>query len=712
MPVANQKNNLSRRKFLATTGGFTLSFIITGFISGRNKEPKDQNVQEISAWVSVGPDGKVTIFSPAAEMGQGSMTALAVLIAEEMDADWQDVVVEHSPIEPEIYGLQWGGKLGGPMITVGSRTVRGYYKSLRHAGAQVRYVMKRLAANLHQVDFNELSTSPSKVMHRTSGRSWTYGSLSQQEIDFEIPEIPEAKWKKPEEFRLIGRSVNRVDVADKSNGKAIFAMDVQLPDMVYASMWRTPVNGMRPEIRNEKDILAIDGVLDLVLLDHGIAVVANHWQTAELAKKQMQINWNGHTQALGYDSEKAVESYEQLATGGEVGKILVSKGEMPDEYAHHAVYKNDFAYHAQMEPLNAVVSLSSNGESAEVWVGSQSTDGARKTAARTLGIPFEQVTLRPCFLGGGFGRRSMSDYVEEACIIAKKVRKPVKLIWSREDDVRYGAFRPMSVQSLSATLDREGRIVAWQHIIAGTGDGLMTSGIKIPYYHIPNQHIEVRNVDQGIRTKHWRAVGHGPNKFAIETFLDEICLATGMDPFEMRLQLLQNSPREKAVVQKVAQMSDWGSTPPKGRARGMAFAERSGTLAAGVAEISLTDFEIKVHHFWCAIDAGVVVHRDNTIAQLEGGIIFGLSSVLKERITFQEGKVQQSNFHDYPLLRLSEAPESIDIEIIDSQEDPMGIGEASLPVVGGAIANAFLALTGKAIRHMPFTKSRVKACLT
>ena len=692
-------------------------FTIPGFLSQTKVDPRTasdlSNGQSINAWVQIDTTGRIRIYSPAAEMGQGSMTALAIIIAEEMDADWNQVDIEHSPIEPSIYGLQWNGNLGGPMITVGSRTVRGYYKNLRHAGAQVRYSLIKAVADHQQIDVKELSTGPSVVTHPKSGQSWSYAEVAGLPMPTDIPDIPESAWKDPSEFRLIGKQIARADIPDKVDGTAVFAMDIQLPDMVYASMQRSPIHGETPKLLNGSEIEAMPGVLKIVHLDHGIAVIANSYEEAVTAKKALDITWSEDGKAQNYDSIKAYDHYSDLTKQAVGGQVLHEQGVAPeiDETSFARVYKNDFAYHAQMEPLNAVVSVDPDGHRAEAWVGSQSTDGARKTVARALGLEVDRVVLHPCFLGGGFGRRSMSDFVEETALLAKEIRRPVKLIWSREDDIQYGAFRPISVQRIAAKM-HEGHISSWDHHIAGTGGGLMTSGIEIPYYDIPNQRITRHNVEEGVRTKHWRSVGHGPNKFAIESFIDELCVAHNQDPLEVRRRLLAKSPRELHVLNVAADMCQWSSPPSAGRARGIAFGERSGALVAGVAEISLQRNRIKVHHFWCAMDAGVVVHRNNAEAQLEGGIIFGLSSLLKEQITFKEGRVVQSNFHNYQLLRMSEAPENIEISIIDSNEAPMGIGEASLPVVGGAVANAFLALTGKAIRHMPFTPDRVKEALS
>lgn len=713
------KTAISRRRFLGAAGSITFVVVAGAFIPKALTREDSEGLTEdsnITAWVRIDKTGRITILNPAAEMGQGSMTALAVIIAEEMDADWADVHIEHSPIEPSIYGLQWGGKLGGPMITVGSRTIRGYYEALRHAGAQVRHALMQMAAQKWTVPADELRTEPSKVIHKASGRQMSYGEIAALgKVPAEIPEIPKEKWKKPEEFRLIGVDVPRFDIPGKVDGSAQFSMDIHVPGMVYGAVSHAPVNGSKPELLNEREVRETDGLIDIVRMDHAVGVVAETFEQALKAKKMMQIRWSEGALAEGYDSVEAFAQYRKMAgNDGPKGSVVAQSGDIGQalksaQKTYDIEYLNDFAYHAQMEPLNAVVSVAPDGKSAEAWVGSQAPDSARRAIAETLKIEFSQVNLHPCYLGGGFGRRSLTDYVEDATLLSNQVRRPVKMIWTREDDVQYGAFRPSFLHRMRAGVDKEGNLTAWNHCIAGTGRGLLDSGAHSDCYTIPNLHIEVRQIEQGLRTKHWRAVAHGPNKYAIEAFIDEIALDLGVDPYEYRRRLMKNHPRELKVLDEAARMADWGSPEKEGRARGIAFCERSGSYAAAVAEVSVNreSGQIRVHRVWASLDAGVVVQPANAVAQMEGGIVMGISSVLHESITFRHGKVRQSNFHDYPLLRMADAPESIEISLIPSQEPPAGIGEASLPLMGGAIANAFLKLTGKALRHMPFTGGRV-----
>ena len=349
------------------------------------------------------------------------------------------------------------------------------------------------------------------------------------------------------------------------------------------------------------------------------------------------------------------------------------------------------------------------GDRVEVWEGTQAPDVSRGRIAKTLGFKPEQVTLHQCYLGGGFGRRTLGDYAAEAALIAREARRPVKLVWTRDEDIAYGMFRPQSFQWLEAALDADGKVNGWQHCVVGDGGVLLATGIRIPYYQIPNQHIESRGVPHGVRVKHWRAVGHVFNVFAIESFVDEMAVAQNMDPVDFRFQRMSISPRARAVFEKAVEMSDWKAARPAGRAIGISISERSGSLGAGVAEISLdrATGRIRVHKAWVAVDGGIVVQPEAARANVESGIIYGLSSVLHERVTLKAGVVEQSNFHDYHVERMSDTPEEMHVAFVDRDAAPSGLGEIGNPWVAGAVANAFFRLTGKRLRHMPFTPARV-----
>ncbi len=714
---------LSRRKFLYTAGGLTFlastAMIVPSFLEEDEDEEGSERrgeARQISVWVHLGEDGQITIYNPASEMGQGSMTAVPVILAEEMDADWSQVRIEHAPIEPEIYGAGWDGSPGGTMITVGSRTVRSYYNYMRQSGAQARYVLLSNVARKWKVPLEELETEPSMVIHAKSKRKISYGEIARfAKSPDTLPEIPASQLKDPSQFRLIGKVMPRFDIPAKVDGSAPYSMDIQVPNMVFGLISRSPVHGAKPTLQNEPEIRQMPGVLEVVSLDHGIGIIAETLEGALEVKSQLKISWSKGAKAETFNTSEAYKEYETIAQDptfqanmlsdtGDVKKALQIEGK-----TYEADYKNEAIYHAQMEPLNAVVSIADDGQSAEIWVGTQAPGRARSTVAKILGIGVDKVRFNPQYLGGGFGRRSTPDFIAETVHLAKAVSRPVKLIWTREDDLQYGMYRPMSLQRMRAQVDTQGNIQSWHHVVVGTGGGLLGSGAKTDFYAFPNQRVEVRNIDHGIRTKHWRAVGHGPNKFAIEAFLDEIAQDQKVDPVDMRLRLMKDYPRAQKVLRMVAEMANWGAPVPEGKAWGVSFAERSGSLGACICEISLDreSGKISIHRIWASLDAGLIVQPDNVKAQMEGGFIMGMSSIFHERISMKNGQVEQSNFHDYPILRIADIPESIEIELIPSAEHPTGVGESSIPLIGGAVANAFARLTGKRLRHLPFTPEKV-----
>ena len=714
----------SRRDFLRTSSEVALFIGVSGIlpqlVSCRDTTAMRDQLQQypVTAWVKLSEDGRVTICNPAAEMGQGSMTSLPVVFAEEMDADWDRVSVEFSPQEAEIYGSEgWtpGSKL---MMTVGSRTTNSYWPVMRNAGAQARYVLRHSAAGHWEVPLDEVTTSVGKVVHEASGREMDYGELVPfLQMPENLPDFTEEGLKQPGEFRLIGKVLPRTDIPSKVDGSAQFAMDIRLPGMLYGVLERGRLHGSAPELTNETEILGMPGVLRVVSLDHAIGVIAGTLEEALAAKKQLRITW-GPSPAAGHDSSQVYSRYQDIAGGPDKGRVIREAGDIAGAMqtatrTYSADFKNDYVYHAQMEPLNAIVQVAEDYQSAEVWVGSQQGSDTKLGVPGILGIPHEKVKVHLQYLGGGFGRRSMSDFVEECAVLAREVAPlPLKLVWTREDDITYGAFRPLSLQRLQACTDADGNLTGLSHLVVGDGGNLVASGTANDHYDIPNQQVEWRAASNGVRLKHWRAVGHGANKFAIECMLDEIALDLGLDPVAFRRKLMGKSPRALATLNKAAEMSGWGSPAGEGRAKGVAFVEH-GSLGTGVCEISVDrdTGQIRVHHFWIALDPGIAVQPDNIRAQMEGGIIMGMSSVLKERITIADGRVQQSNFDDYQLLRIKEAPETIETAILPSSARPEGVGETATPMVACAIANAFLKLTGKRLRHLPFTPERVLEAL-
>jgi isoquinoline 1-oxidoreductase beta subunit len=703
---------MDRRDFFKVGAGLSFAFAFPGIAEADTAKP-------LNAWVRIAPDGTVTILSTGAEMGQGSMTSLPLIVADEMDADWSKVKIEWAPADPTMYGYTFQNAKA--MAIVGSRAVMLYYNDLRMAGAQVRKVLLSNAGEKWGVSPASLRTEPGFVVNPASGQRMSYGEIASfAEVPSPLPSIEKNELKDKSEFRYIGKPMPRRDTPLKVNGSAKYAMDIDLPGMVYATARHSPVHGGAPESWNDAKLKSMRGVLGAVRLPDGVAIIADSLPHAMAARKALEVKW-AKGAADGFDSEQNLsQNYVKVhADPGAKTQTLDSKGDAKSAFAsaaktYKAEFFSDYGYHAQMEPLNAVARLNAAGDHIEVWEGTQDPGSSRQAIANALGFKLDQVTLHQCYMGGGFGRRSLGDYSSEAARIAREVKRPVKLVWTREEDMAHGMFRPQSFQCLQAALDKDGKVSGWSHCVVGEGGVLLQTGIRIPYYQVPNQHIEARGVSHGIRLKHWRAVGHVFNVYAIESFVDQMAAAEGMDPIEFRIQKMQMTPRARAVFEKAAQMSDWKAPRPEGRALGISISERSQSLGAGVAEISLdrTSGKIKVHKAWVAVDGGLVVQPEMARANVESGILYGLSSVLHERVTMKAGVVEQSNFHDYHLLRMADLPEGMAVAFLDRPDAaPSGLGEIGNPWVAGAVANAFYKLTGKRLHHMPFTPERVKATL-
>ncbi|MCK5442321.1 MAG: xanthine dehydrogenase family protein molybdopterin-binding subunit [Maribacter sp.] len=716
----NVDKSISRRKFLKSSSGALLFVGASGLLpmvvscSNEKEIQKQLKKHQLTAWVQISEDGHITIYNPAAEMGQGSMTALPVLFAEEMDADWSKVQVEFSPQETEIYGSPGWNPTTKLMFTVGSRTTNSYYNVMRKAGAQARFVLLYSTASYWQVPISELQVSNSIVIHDKTNKKISFGDLVPFLVMPEtLPEFTNEQLKISKDFKLIGTDVPRTEIPSKVDGSAQFAIDVRLPSMVYGVLERGKLHGSQPTLLNEAEILAHEGVLKIIKFDYAIGLIAKTLELALATKKLLKIDWSD-SPATGYNSQEIYATYEAMAANDDKGKVKIEIGNVDlarqtADKVYSADFKNDYVYHAQMEPLNAVVQVSADLKNAEVWVGSQQGPDAKLGVPDLLGIPPENVNVHLQYLGGGFGRRSMNDFVEECTLLAKEIAPlPIKLIWTREDDVTYGAYRPLSLQRIKASVDKQGTITGFAHSVVGDGGNLVASGARNDHYDIPNQFVEWRGDSHGVRLKHWRGVGHGPNKFAIECMLDEIAYEQQVDPANLRRKLMAKSSRALATLEKVLELSHWNKPTTKGRAKGISFVEH-GSLGTGICEISVdvNTGKISVHHFWIALDAGVIVQPDNVKAQMEGGIIMGMSSVLNEQITVVNGVIQQTNYHDYPLLRMQDIPDSIETTLISSSEVPQGVGETATPMVAGAIANAFFSLTGKRLRHLPFTPDRV-----
>ena len=724
LDLANVNSNtpqISRRRFLGGAAGLT--FVISVGPNGSwlvSDAVAKTSEYAVGAWVRISPDNRLTIITPAAEMGQGSMTGVPVALAEELDADWSTVTLEMAPADPEIFGFDRRGTK--VMRISGSRAIRSYFEQMRLAGAQVRKALLKAAADEWGVDANTLVTAPNSVVDPLTNRKLSYGDISSfATMPEDLPTVSTSDLKKVSEFRLIGHPVPRADIPAKVDGSAQFSIDVQLPDMVYASTVHSPVQLAEPERWNDSEVRQSPGVVDIVKLKKGIAIVADTFEHVLAARRVLAVDWKKDATAEDYDSEETLSTgYMELATdlpssprpvatSGNVTRAFAEAGKV-----YKADFRSDYCYHAQMEPLNAVARFNEAGNKVEIWEGTQDPGGSRAAIADALGFDFEQIIHHQMYMGGAFGRRTVTDYTIETAQIAQATKRPVKMIWTREEDLAFAMLRPQNLQCLEAALDDDGNIAGWRHCIIGDGDRLLSSGINIPeYYSIPNSLIEMRDTSHGIRLKHWRAVAHPFNIFAIESLVDEMAVDQGLDPFEFRRKRLAMTPKAKSVFNAVEKLSDWHAPRPKGRALGLSVTERSGSLGAGVVEISLdqTSNRIRVHKVWAAIDGGIVVQPDMARANVESGIVWGLSSALKERATIKNGAIVQSNFHDYQILRMSEAPEEIHVEFLNRETSPTGLGEIGNPFIAAAVANAFYALTGKRLYHMPFTPQRVQDAL-
>jgi isoquinoline 1-oxidoreductase beta subunit len=723
---------ISRRAFLGGSAGLAFAFTL-----GVGKDAQAQTPGRLNAYVSIAPDGTITIQQPVAEMGQGISTGLPLIVAEELDADWGKVKVEQSPIDPAYHHPIFKAQ-----YVVASISTLGYWTPMRMAGAQARRVLVDAAAAKWGVSAADCVTEPSTVVHKPSGRKMSYGEIAAFATPPATPPVIDATkdLKKPGEYRLLGKGVPRVDVPAKTNGSARYGIDARVPGMSYATFVRPPVRDSAPVSSNADAVKKLPGIVDVVTLPHGVAVVGETYAAVSKARKQLKVEWRGGEPGDRINTDKDLETY--LGDGRDPKRVGVewkAKGDavkaMPTAARSLSrEYLSDHVYHAQMEPMNAMADV--RGDGVEIWVGTQAPTRTMLDVGKALGIDAQKVKVHQLYLGGGFGRRATVEASVDAALVSKAVNRPVKLILSREDDLAAGTFRPMTSQRIEAGTDAKGQIVAWRHRVVGepvgdfvyhkgynekakNRDTIFMMGAELPYYNkIENWRSEHLMEPERTRVAAWRGIGAGYTKFAIESMIDELAHAANMDPLAYRLAHTDDG-RARRVLEKVAEMSGWGGKPPAGRARGIAFAEygilapKVGSLVGAVAEISLDQKtgRIRVHNYWAAADAGLAINPTAFSNQVESAIVWGLSCALKERVTMVNGVVQQSNFHQYELLRMSETPE-IKVEIITGAAPiPSMVGELGVPCTAPAVANAFFALTGKRLYHMPFTPERVKAAL-
>jgi len=714
---------LGRRDFLRTSaavsGGFWISAWVPELASAAVKTAAAAGKVFVpNAFVRIAADESVTVIANHSEMGQGIYTSLPMLLNEELEADWSKITVEPAPVDAAynhtVFGLQ---------MTGGSTTTPSEWERFRRMGAMARVMLVEAAAQKWGVAASSCRVEKGVVIHAESGRKATYGSLADAASQLKPPaNVP---LKDPKQFTLIGKPVRRLDTPSKVNGTAQFGLDVRLPGMVYAVVARPPVFGGKVVSVDAAETLRIPGVRAVEQVPSGVAVVAEKFWAAKVGRDKLKITWDdGENAALS--TTKMREEFSKLsATPGAIARKAGDPAAALAGAAKTITAEYDVPYlaHAMMEPLNCVVDL--RPESCEIWTGTQFETVDRLNAAKVAGLPPEKVQIHTTLLGGGFGRRAnpASDFVVEAMHVAKVAKAPVKVVWTREDDLAGGWYRPMWHDRFAAGLDADGNPIAWTHTIVGQSitqgtpfeaytikdgvDSTSVEGAADILYGIPNLQVDLHSPKIGVPVQWWRSVGHSHTGFSVEGFFDEVAHAGGKDPYELRRKLLANQPRMLAVLELAAEKAGWGKPLAKGSGRGIAIHFSFDSYVAQVVEASVEkDGTVRVHRVVCAVDCGRAINPDVVKAQMEGGIIFGLTAALKTEITLEQGRVQQTNFHDYPMLRMFESPE-IEVHIVPSEANPTGVGEPGVPPVASALANAIFAAAGKRVRRLPIQTSEL-----
>jgi isoquinoline 1-oxidoreductase beta subunit len=703
---------LSRRDFLKTSAiagsGLTLGVYLPGAVS---EAQAAGTVYTPNAWVHIADDNTVTLISARSEMGQGVYTSMPMLIAEELNVDIKKIKVAIAPPNEVYKNALLGGQLTG-----GSTSVRDGWEKLRIGGAQVRTMLVAAAAGKWNVDPANCHAENGMVIS-PNGKKATYGQLAQAASKLPVPK--DIVLKDPKDFEIVGKPLKRLDTPSKVNGTAEFGIDVKLPGMVYASLEQCPVIGGKVKSFDASRARTMPGVLDVVQIDDGVAVVANSYWRAKKARDALSVEWdegpaanlNNAVMMDGIRNAAATEKNINVKKTGDAAAALDSAARTLNEE-----YESPLLAHATLEPMNFTAHYR-NGKC--LLIGpTQFQQGAQGAVAAALGIKPEDITLKTTFLGGGFGRRLELDFIVQAAQISKAVGKPVKLIWTREDDTTHDFYRPMALNRMAAGLDADGKTIAMTFQVTSqsitqrafglpkdTLDPFMVEAAVVPY-DIPNMTQDLVIHDTGLRAGYWRSVSHALNAFANESFIDEMATAAGKDPYEYRLSLLDKQPRFANVLKLAAEKAGWGNALPTGRARGIALMEGYDTYMAQVAEISVKDNEIKVHRVIAVADLGLMVNPDTVEAQIQSSIAFGLSAALFEQITLENGRVQQTNFNNFPVVRMHEMPQ-IEVVLINSTEKPGGIGEPATALIGPAVANALFAATGKRVRKLPLSPENI-----
>lgn len=710
----------SRRGFLRSTalvgGGLVVAIAVPGarrFAWAQEAQAATAGAFVPNAFLRIAADDSITVLLAHAEMGQGIWTTLPMLIAEELDADWSKIRVEHGPADKAytspVFGIQGTG---------GSTTTWSEFDRYRQAGATARAMLLQAAAARLDVPVEQLRTENGTVV--SGDTRLRYGELADDAGKQKPPALDALKLRDPKDWTRIGKPTKRLDTPEKITGKAVFGMDIQFDGLLTAVVLRSPVFGGQVKSFDATAARAVPGVRDVVQVPSGVAVVAEHFWAAKLGRDALQVVWEAGDGAT-LDSTALRQQFSQLAT--EDGPTAVRAGDVVTALSRaaktvDAEYAVPYLAHAAMEPLNCTVKIG-DGE-CDIWCGTQFPTLDQNSTAKILGLAPEKIRIHTPFLGGGFGRRATpsSDVVSEAVHVARAAKAPVKTVWTREDDTRGGYYRSAFVEKIKVGLGEDGLPTAWhqvmvgQSIMAGTFmeammvkdgiDATSTEGVANSPYVLgtPAHRVDLHSPKTGIPVLWWRSVGHSVNGFVMEGFVDELAHAAGKDPLEYRRTLLKDHPRHLAALNLAAEKASWSSPAAEGRARGIAVHESFGSYVAQVAEVSVEDGRIRVHRVVCAIDCGVAVNPGAVEAQMESGIVFGLSAALHGALTLKEGQVQESNYHDYPVLRMHEMPK-IEVHIVPSTDKMGGVGEPGTPPIAPAVANAVFALTGQRLRELP-----------
>jgi isoquinoline 1-oxidoreductase beta subunit len=710
-------NALSRRSFLragtAAGGGLMLSLSLP-FATG---EAEAAETFTPNAFVRIARDGQIVLTMPYVEMGQGTYTSIPMLIAEELEVDLKQVQLEHAPPNEKLYV----NPLLGVQATGNSNAIRGAWQPLRQAGATARTMLVAAAAKRWNVDPATCRAQSGEVLHAPTGRRISYGELAADAARMPVP--ASVALKRPQDFKLIGTPAKRLDTPAKVDGTAVFGIDVRPPGVKIATLAQSPVFGGCVKRVDDAAAKAVKGVRQIVRLDDAVAVVADHMGAAKKGLAALVIEWDDGPHAKLGTKDILAELEQATLKPGVVAENIgdVDKA-MPGAVTKvEATYHVPFLAHATLEPMNCTVHV--RRDRCEIWVGSQAVARCQRAAAKITGLPLDKVVIHNHLIGGGFGRRLESDGVERAVEIAKHVDGPVKVVWTREEDIQHDMYRPMFFDRLAAGLDAKGMPVAWSNRFAGPSiiarylppafnNGLdpdTTEGAIDLVYDLPNLHVEyVRVEPPGIATAFWRSVGPSHNVFVTESFVDELAAAAKQDPVAYRLALLDKTPRAKAVVALAAEKAGWGQKLPQRVGRGVSVQNAFATYMAQVAEAEVAkDGTVRVRRVVCAVDCGTVVNPDTVRAQIESAVMFGITAALYGEITLKDGRVEQTNFDSYQILRMNEAPE-VEVHIVQNSEPPGGMGEAGTSLIVPAVANAIFAATGKRLRKLPVDTAALK----